>query len=888
MSKSPLMAKAQVSPNNQKSVMLGSSIPTNFNSNDQFYEHRLHNLEFNLNEDDTFSWPLYCRKSRIFNGKTVFHLESYRQLNELNNRLKEWFNANPNMNQREFQALEDKLNLNQESQTSYYGHLLIPIFKRCVCRIDVKVFGQIARLAGLEDYYALKDILDMVFENKFGNTIIAIDTATGSQMQPLPGQVSGGSVISEFQPLPGQKGSPNQNNQNEMNRKFQQLLDVWKNDEKNYQEKEDSGKFFGNEKYKHLNPGLRDEAMKLLRMEDMLNEDYQKVREDMFLTNLGLVKRNKELLDQNGDINAKLNPNDNERIKAMEKDNLRLNMELKLLKNELEREKANNADYDTRHGKLQAELEASRLRVVELENMKPPEPPSRILPCFSANLVRTQVVVKTHSTDLLAVCKRFKQFIIDGIKNDFQTINSGSSDDYEKSMIIREHLNKKDNSIKRIDELIRLVTALYDDASNPSYSGPVLENKLLSWNQDYNRHTDTYKDIVKEYEKIFGRVSFSDDFEEEVKTAKFETEFISGAQGRLLDKSEFFPQRDTFGAPPPVLQPGQLADGYHNDVPLEPFELKCWKNHQPLRLLYTGEIKGGKKVGPGKLTWVSSKTPFYEGNFVNDEMCAKNFKLMGHSGNPMVVVNGMTQEKPLSQHNGPVLLYHSNGQLAYTGNLQNGLKDGDGEEYYKNGNLKFKGPFKEGGYHGEHLTVYNSHLEKNIMLKGNFHKGTLDGKVDRIWFRDNEKYNGNRFVIDAHFKDGLMEGESVIHLNPTGGFYYKGAYKAGKKEGHGTLFCDDTGKELFKGEWRNNLPYKNDGSSSNVVTINHLKGKKMFEGTLDMAEDGWIEGNCILYHYHDGSKVFYEGKYRAPTLSAVIFCTWDMELENYTPFLPKF
>ena len=69
---------------------------------------------------------------------------------------------------------------------------------------------------------------------------------------------------------------------------------------------------------------------------------------------------------------------------------------------------------------------------------------------------------------------------------------------------------------------------------------------------------------------------------------------------------------------------GQLPDGYHNNVELEPFKLKCWQNHQPLRLLYTGETKGGKKVGQGKLIWVSSKTPFYEGKFVNDEMCARN------------------------------------------------------------------------------------------------------------------------------------------------------------------------------------------------------------------------------------------------------------------------
>lgn len=366
----------------------------------------------------------------------------------------------------------------------------------------------------------------MVFEKSFGKTIIGLNNEGNTEFQTLT------LTNADSKPLSGK-----QFNENDMNSRFVELLNFWRQDEQNYQDKESSGKFFADERYKHFNPGLREEALKLMKMENMLNDDYQKMREDMFMTNMGLLKRNKELIDQNGDIMSKSNPEDNEKMKGIEKDNLRHKMELNLLKDELEKAKAENKEWNTRFTNLQTEFAASKLRITQLENMAPPAPVSRIKSCFGLEIIRTQMLIKTHTTDLLALCKKFKQTIIDGIRNDFQSINSGNSDDYEKSMIIREHLNKKDHSIKRIDELIKIVTNLYEDSCLTSHSGSELEIKLAKWNQDYNIYTETYKDIVKEYERIFGKCIFSDDFEEEIKHNLYESEFISGAQDRLLDQS---------------------------------------------------------------------------------------------------------------------------------------------------------------------------------------------------------------------------------------------------------------------------------------------------------------------------------------------------------------
>lgn len=66
------------------------------------------------------------------------------------------------------------------------------------------------------------------------------------------------------------------------------------------------------------------------------------------------------------------------------------------------------------------------------------------------------------------------------------------------------------------------------------------------------------------------------------------------------------------------------------------------------------------------------------------------------------------------------------------------------------------------------------------------------------------------------------------------------------KHGHGSLFCYDTETVLFEGEWRENIPVRNIGSSSDKVVVNHRNGKKIFEGTInkEFGENGWFHGFC--------------------------------------------
>ena len=44
----------------------------------------------------------------------------------------------------------------------------------------------------------------------------------------------------------------------------------------------------------------------------------------------------------------------------------------------------------------------------------------------------------------------------------------------------------------------------------------------------------------------------------------------------------------------------------------------------------------------------------------------------------------------------------------YIGQFKNGLKDGKGTLYYKNGNIEYEGDFKKGKYDGEGKYIYES------------------------------------------------------------------------------------------------------------------------------------------------------------------------------------
>ena len=155
------------------------------------------------------------------------------------------------------------------------------------------------------------------------------------------------------------------------------------------------------------------------------------------------------------------------------------------------------------------------MKISQLEMFKMSEMSSKsVLPCLIINLSRDQTLIKSHCYDLLTLCRDFKKQIIDGIREDFKEIDSDMNDDYQKSMTIREHLNRKDQFIKEAEELIKIVTSFYDQLTSfITIPEDELQSRLSAWNEEYHRYQIAYRDIVRDYEGIYGMTNRVYEFE---------------------------------------------------------------------------------------------------------------------------------------------------------------------------------------------------------------------------------------------------------------------------------------------------------------------------------------------------------------------------------------
>ena len=172
--------------------------------------------------------------------------------------------------------------------------------------------------------------------------------------------------------------------------------------------------------------------------------------------------------------------------------------------------------------------------------------------------------------------------------------------------------------------------------------------------------------------------------------------------------------------------------------------------------------------------------------------------------------------------------------ILYEGFWKYGKRNGNGTEYYNNGELKFAGTFLNDNYHGY---------------------GQL------FWISD-----GNRFSYLGYFKDGKKHGEGKINGSQSSlsilfssiPFFdneksiikeYKGNFENDKKEGFGT--CTYINGDKYVGNWKNDL-FDGEGEYyiNNLIFYEgkFVKGKKCGEG-----KEYYIEGPKLGEKKYDGS-----------------------------------
>ena len=103
-----------------------------------------------------------------------------------------------------------------------------------------------------------------------------------------------------------------------------------------------------------------------------------------------------------------------------------------------------------------------------------------------------------------------------------------------------------------------------------------------------------------------------------------------------------------------------------------------------------------------------------------------------------------SEDPPL---NGSYEEYYENGQLHYRGNFKNGEYNGPFERYYENGHLDGRGNYKDGNKHGLFETFYeNGRLEIRVNFKDGKKHGLFEyfyenGETIEECYKNDEEVN---------------------------------------------------------------------------------------------------------------------------------------------------
>ena len=226
-------------------------------------------------------------------------------------------------------------------------------------------------------------------------------------------------------------------------------------------------------------------------------------------------------------------------------------------------------------------------------------------------------------------------------------------------------------------------------------------------------------------------------------------------------------------------------------------------------LLYSGELADGQYAGAGKL--YDGGVLRYEGAFA------------------------------AGVYEGTGTLYDDKGQTEYEGSFAGGVYDGAGK-LYEDGTLLYEGGFAAGAYEGEGSLYAGGAL----LCKGTFSGGKPNGEGVEYYPNGQVRYKGT-------FLDGQYSGTGSLY-GEDGAPTYTGEFSEGLYSGKGSLYPAKNQRidaEFEKGETTGHIDwYKNgalyySGSADNLTpdgfgTITAASGDVLYTGklalgTLDMA-----------------------------------------------------
>ena len=228
------------------------------------------------------------------------------------------------------------------------------------------------------------------------------------------------------------------------------------------------------------------------------------------------------------------------------------------------------------------------------------------------------------------------------------------------------------------------------------------------------------------------------------------------------------------------------------------------------KIKYKGTFQEGRPDGQGEIYELNG-TLTYKGGIHN---WFKHGEGVLYYPTGEVHMEGHWEEDVLVKGRGK--LYHvATNAVKYEGEMSEGLADGQGKSYHKNGKLEYEGTWKGNSKDGKGVLYSDT---GKVIYEGSFVKG---------------KYHG-------HGKSYEEDGS-----------YYEGNFVAGKKNGDGLLYYPGAKEIKYEGR------FENDGFSKGKARIKDSNGKLVYEGQY--AAENYV-GTGILY-YPNGT-VKYQGDFK--------------------------
>lgn len=337
---------------------------------------------------------------------------------------------------------------------------------------------------------------------------------------------------------------------------------------------------------------------------------------------------------------------------------------------------------------------------------------------------------------------------------------------------------------------------LYNCYGYTQYEGEQNEGRKHGFGKEY--HWSTGKQIYK------GEFDNNEPYGKNVKIydkngiLQYEGEMYHGEKTDGIGKLEYFNGKLKFK--------GHFINNHPFGKNVEIFDINGG-------IIYKGEMADGKKiVGIGKEYHTDGKSLKFEGGYKNDKYDGQNCKLFDKDGNMAYdgdMQNGLKEGKGKLFHRNNILyykgkfvddlaesnygkLFDKDGNLIYEGRISNGKKNGSGIEYHSNGKLKYKGNFVHDEPDGENLSIFGENGEfvyEGLVKDGVF----VDG-----WGR--QYHTSGKLKYEGNFLNGMPHGKKVKIFNWNGDLEYEGDLVDGKKDGSAIEYLNNL--VIWEGEYK--------------------------------------------------------------------------------------